>query len=69
VRDEPVAIRDAMERWISRADVDAILSTGGTGIAKRDTTIEVVRTLLTSELDGFGELFRMLSWEQVGRRR
>jgi molybdenum cofactor biosynthesis protein B len=66
VKDEPDAIREAMQRWLKREDVDAILSTGGTGIAKRDTTIEVVRSLLTSELDGFGELFRMLSWEQVG---
>ena len=66
VRDEPDAIREAMQRWLKREDIDAILSTGGTGIAKRDTTIEVVRSLLTSELDGFGELFRMLSWEQVG---
>ena len=44
----------------------AIISTGGTGIAKRDTTMEVVERLLSRKLDGFGELFRMLSWDQVG---
>lgn len=66
VRDEPDAISDALDRWLGDFDIDAILSTGGTGIARRDTTIEVVRKKLTAELDGFGELFRMLSWEQVG---
>lgn len=49
-----------------QSDFDVIITTGGTGIAKRDTTIEVVRKLLHKELDGFGELFRMLSYEQVG---
>lgn len=46
--------------------MQAVLTTGGTGIAKRDTTIEVVRSLISAELPGFGELFRMLSWEEVG---
>ncbi len=65
VKDDPTQIRTAIEHWLSRQDIDAVLTTGGTGIAKRDTTIEVVRSLLTAELEGFGELFRMLSWEQV----
>ncbi|HVP72199.1 MAG TPA: MogA/MoaB family molybdenum cofactor biosynthesis protein [Phycisphaerales bacterium] len=66
VKDEPGQIRAMLEQWLARSDIDAILSTGGTGVAKRDTTIEVVRSLLTAELEGFGELFRMLSWQQVG---
>jgi molybdenum cofactor biosynthesis protein B len=66
VKDEGPRIRAALEAWLPRGDIDVILTTGGTGIAKRDTTIEVVGSLLTSPLDGFGELFRMLSWEQVG---
>ncbi len=66
VKDEASAIRAAIESWINQADVDVVLTTGGTGIAKRDTTIEVVRGLLTVELDGFGELFRMLSYQEVG---
>lgn len=65
VRDDASLIRPRLESWLVRPDVDAILTTGGTGIARRDTTIEVVRSLLTAELEGFGELFRMLSWEQV----
>jgi len=66
VRDEPDAIRPQIEAWLSDSSVEAILTTGGTGVARRDTTIEVVRDLLTVELTGFGELFRMLSWEEVG---
>jgi len=49
-----------------REHFDVICTTGGTGIASRDTTIEVVERLLTKKLDGFGELFRMLSYDQVG---
>lgn len=46
--------------------LDVIITTGGTGIARRDTTIEVVERLLDKKLEGFGELFRMLSWREVG---
>lgn len=65
VKDEPSAITAQLENWLADSRIDAILTTGGTGIAKRDTTIEVVRRLLTHELEGFGELFRMLSYPQV----
>jgi molybdopterin adenylyltransferase len=49
-----------------RADVDAILMTGGTGVGRRDQTFETVSGLLEKSLPGYGELFRMLSFEQVG---
>lgn len=65
VKDEPAAIAAQLEPWLADSGIDAILTTGGTGIAKRDTTIEVVRRVLTHELEGFGELFRMLSYPQV----
>lgn len=65
VRDEAGQICAQIEQWLGDSTIHAILITGGTGIAKRDTTIEVVRRLLTIELEGFGELFRMLSYEQV----
>jgi molybdenum cofactor biosynthesis protein B len=65
VPDEPALIRPQLERWVGEG-VDLIVTTGGTGISSRDTTIEVVERLLDKKLDGFGELFRMLSWEQVG---
>src|SRR5687768_2477618 len=61
VRDEVEAIEAQLRAWLSNSSIDAILITGGTGISQRDTTIEVVRRLLTVELEGFGELFRMLS--------
>jgi molybdenum cofactor biosynthesis protein B len=66
VPDDPAAIAAAMRRWIDDEAVDAVLSTGGTGLAVRDVTVDVIRPMLTCELEGFGELMRMLSFEQVG---
>ncbi len=69
VRDEPDLIEHQLKSWLtseSAPPINAIITTGGTGIAQRDTTVEVVRRLLDKELEGFGELFRMLSYEQVG---
>jgi molybdenum cofactor biosynthesis protein B len=66
VRDEPEEIRAAIKGFLSDPQIDAIITTGGTGIAQRDRTADVVRELLTFELPGFGELFRMLSWQEVG---
>lgn len=66
VKDEPDQIGTELRRWLQRGDLDLICTTGGTGISSRDTTIEVVRGLLDKELEGFGQLFRMLSWDEVG---
>jgi len=66
VKDDAAQIGDQIDRWTASPDIHVILATGGTGISRRDTTIEVVRGKLTAELPGFGELFRMLSWEEVG---
>ena len=66
VKDEPDQIRREFEELCARDDVDAIVFTGGTGVAPRDSTVEVVEPLLTKVLPGFGEVFRMLSWEEVG---
>jgi molybdenum cofactor biosynthesis protein B len=64
VQDDPGAVRD----WVHRAasDVAVIVTTGGTGITSRDSTYEAIVALLDKRLDGFGELFRMLSYEQIG---
>ncbi len=60
-------LREAVEDALARDDVDVVLCTGGTGLGARDRTIDVVRPLLARELPGFGELFRMLSFqEQIG---
>lgn len=66
VRDDTELVRDTLVRQLARADVDAIITTGGTGITSRDSTYETVAAMLQKRLDGFGELFRMLSYEQIG---
>ena len=66
VRDEPSLIRAVLGEWAERGEVQAILTNGGTGIAARDTTYDTVASLLEKRLDGFGELFRMLSYEEIG---
>lgn len=66
VPDDPALIRDLVIRIIDKGDCQAILTSGGTGIAARDTTYEAVTGLLEKRLDGFGELFRFLSWDDIG---
>jgi molybdopterin adenylyltransferase len=66
VKDEASAIRTKLVELIARPDVDAVITTGGTGISARDTTYEVVDRMLEKKLDGFGEIFRMLSYEEIG---
>jgi len=66
VRDEVPSIRRAVRAALARSTTDAVLLTGGTGVAPRDRTPEAVAPLLDRELPGFGELFRLLSYRQVG---
>jgi len=66
VKDDADLVHNAVERQLASPDVDAIITTGGTGITSRDSTYEVVSALLQKRLDGFGELFRMLSFEHIG---
>ena len=68
VRDEPEELRAAIARVCDEDLADAIVTTGGTGIAPRDRTYEAVCALLEKTLDGFGEAFRRLSWDEVGAR-
>ena len=65
VKDDPDLVRGTIERQLASPDVHAIITTGGTGISSRDSTYEAVAGLLQKRLDGFGELFRMLSFEQI----
>jgi len=66
VKDDPELLRDAIGRQLANPAVQAIVTTGGTGITSRDCTYEAVTAMLWKRLDGFGELFRMLSYEQIG---
>lgn len=66
VRDDRYAIRAVVSEWIARDGVDAVLATGGTGLTGRDGTPEAVEPLLDKTIDGFGELFRAISFEEIG---
>lgn len=66
VRDEVPEIQTTLTNLLVRSDVDAVITTGGTGISARDTTYEVVERMIDKKLDGFGEIFRVLSYEEVG---
>jgi molybdenum cofactor biosynthesis protein B len=66
VTDDAALVRSTIERQLANAGIQVVITTGGTGISSRDTTFEAVNALLEKRLDGFGELFRMLSFEQIG---
>ena len=66
IPDEPDSMRMLLNQLVARDDVDAILMTGGTGVSSRDQTFETVNSLLSRTLPGYGELFRMLSYDDIG---
>lgn len=66
IKDEPAALRALLGDLLADDGVDVILSNGGTGISRRDQTIDVIEGILDKPLPGYGELFRLLSWEQIG---
>jgi len=66
VRDDRYAIRAVVSRWIADTAIDAVLTTGGTGITGRDGTPEAIKPLLDKEIEGFGEMFRVLSYDEIG---
>ena len=68
VREDDDAIRAAVLERCADAGVDALVLTGGTGVAPRDRTVEVVAPLFDKPIEGFGEAFRRLSWDQIGPR-
>ncbi len=66
VKDEPAQIQSLLNEILKKDDIDAAIVNGGTGIAPRDGTFEVVSQLLEKKLDGFGEIFRYLSYLDIG---
>ncbi len=66
--DEPEQIRAQIERLSQQPELDAVILNGGTGIAPRDTTYDAIEQLLEKTLPGFGELFRWLSYQEIGSR-
>ena len=66
VKDDVRAIRALMRKWLKRSDIDAIISTGGTGLTGRDVTVEATRALFEKEIEGFGVAFHMISFEKIG---
>ena len=65
VRDDKYAIRAQLSQWIADPDIQAIITTGGTGLTGRDGTPEAVKVLFDKEIEGFGELFRQLSYDVI----
>lgn len=66
LKEDMEALRAQVRAWVADKGVDAVISTGGTGLTKRDVTPEAVTPLLTKPIPGFGELFRWLSYEEIG---
>ena len=66
VKDDAPRIEVVLQELLADAGVDAVITTGGTGISARDSTYEVVSRRIDKKLDGFGELFRVLSYEEIG---
>lgn len=68
LKDEPAQIQSQLQALGERPEVDAVLINGGTGIAPRDTTYDTLEKLLEKTLPGFGEVFRFLSYQEIGSR-
>jgi molybdenum cofactor biosynthesis protein B len=66
LKDEPAAVAALIRQIADQRGADVVVTSGGTGITARDSTYEAVTSLLDKRLDGFGELFRMLSWAEIG---
>jgi molybdopterin adenylyltransferase len=66
VRDDAYAIRAIVSKWIAEPQVEVVITTGGTGLTGRDGTPEAISVLLDKQIDGFGELFRTISYDEIG---
>ncbi len=66
VPDEPAVIKGLVQKHVQTPEIEVVLLTGGTGVAARDQTTDAIAGLLTKELPGYGELLRMLSYQEIG---
>jgi molybdopterin adenylyltransferase len=66
VKDDIAQIRAQLQKWIDNPDIDAVITTGGTGLTGRDVTVEAMRPLFVKEIDGFAALFHRISYEKIG---
>ncbi len=66
LKNDAAAIREKINSLLAQPDVQVVITTGGTGLGSRDLTVETVSTMLDKKLDGFGELFRSLSYQEIG---
>lgn len=66
VRDDAYVISEQLRRWIDSPNIDIVISTGGTGVTGRDVTPEAFDRVIDKKIEGFGELFRMLSYQTIG---
>ncbi|MDI6917747.1 MAG: MogA/MoaB family molybdenum cofactor biosynthesis protein [Thermoplasmatales archaeon] len=66
IRDEKKLLRDELEKLVNNDDVQVIITNGGTGASRRDVTVDVVENMFDKKLDGFGEIFRYLSYKEIG---
>lgn len=65
IRDEQAEIEAQLSAWIADAEIDAVISTGGTGLTGRDVTVEAHKAVYEKEIDGFSTAFHMISWEKI----
>jgi molybdenum cofactor biosynthesis protein B len=66
LKNDSAAIRETLEDLVGRPDIQVIITTGGTGVSRRDVTVETVSPMLEKRFDGFGELFRYLTYQDIG---
>ncbi len=66
LRDDATLLQDQVKQWISDPEIEVVITTGGTGVTRRDVTPDAIAPLGTKHIPGFGELFRMLSYEEIG---
>ena len=69
VKDDIYAIRSIVSQWIAAPEVNVVITTGGTGFTGRDSTPEALKPLFDKDIEGFGELFRQISFAEIGRAK